>query len=201
MIFIQYAQLVCGLFSQENTAKLYAHANRRVLRTWLRLNRLYPEYDGDVSEAAAALSAEQLRLIDLCNHRECSAAFASELLLDKQGWTQMGEILHPTNTPKLYLSINYSCEENIRTFYELQKADFEAAGKESNINPETAAKTEWQRASAYYRNIYENELPAFADKVGNCRVETLARDHSCFFAQQPRKVADLILDFLAETED
>ena len=183
-------------------SEAYAYANRRVLRTWLGLDRLFPEEDdgGSVPEAAATLSPEQLRLVELCNHRICSAAFASEVSLDKQGWTQMGETLHPTDTPKLFLSTDYSCEEDIRTFYELQKADFEAAGKEAKIDPETAAKVEWQRDGAYYRSIYENVLPEFADKVGNCRVETVAGDHGCFFAQQPQKVADLIFDFLAETE-
>lgn len=181
----------------------YAYANRRVLRTWLGLDRLFPQEDdgGQVPEAAATLTAEQLRLVELCNHRECSAAFASEIMLDKQGFAQMGETLHPTGTPKLYIATDYSCEDDIRTFYELQKADFEAAGREAKINPETAAKAEWQRDGAYYRNIYENVLPAFAEKVGNCRVETVAGDHGCFFAQQPQKVADLILDFLAETEE
>ena len=39
------------------------------------------------------------------------------------------------------------------------------------------------------------------DKIGNCRLESIAGDHGIFYAQEPEQIANSILGFLAETTE
>lgn len=175
---------------------------RLVLRTWLGMNRLFPDrsYDGGATQGAATFSEEQLRLSKLCNNRFWTAAFASEILLEKQEVTHMGEILHPTDTPKLYFSTLYTCEADVRASLERMKADHEAEGKAFNIDPETAARAEWKQIEWEIEQA-QTEEDDFMDKIGNCRLEYVAGDHGIFYAQEPEQIASSILGFLAETTE
>ena len=186
-------------FPSEKAAR--ASGRRMILRTWLGLERLFPLEEGNgVPMGASLLSAEQLRLIALCGNRLFSAAFISEVILDKQEVTKMSEILRSTDIPKLYFSTLYTCEADIRASLERQKADYEAAGKPSGIDPETNAKAEWAKHGWEYEEIYRNQLVPFMDQIGNCRLEMVQGDHGIFYAQQPEQIAGSILDFLAETD-
>jgi pimeloyl-ACP methyl ester carboxylesterase len=175
---------------------------RLVLNTWLGMNRLFPDSasDGGATQGAATFSDEQLRLSKLCNNRFWTAAFASEILLEKQEVTHMGEILHPTDTPKLYFSTLYTCEADVRASLERMKADHEAEGKAFNIDPETAARAEWKQIEWEIEQA-QTEEDDFMDKIGNCRLESVAGDHGIFYAQEPEQIASSILGFLAETTE
>ncbi len=175
---------------------------RLVLRTWLGMNRLFPDRncDGGATQGAATFSDEQLRLSKLCNNRFWTAAFASEIMLEKQEVTHMGEILHPTDTPKLYFSTLYTCEADVRASLKRMKADHEAEGKVFHIDPETAARAEWKQIEWEIEQA-QTEEDDFMDKIGNCRLEYVAGDHGIFYAQEPEQIASSILGFLAETTE
>lgn len=183
-------------------ADMRSTVRRLVLRTWLGLDRLFPEKEADdkVPEGVAVFTEEQLKLSALCGNRSYSAAVVSEAVLDKQEITRMGEILSPTDTPKLYFSTIYRSEDDVREFYERQKADFEAGGKEYRIDPETAARAEWEHMQLSSEKEKKTELD-FLDKIGSCRIEYVSGDHDIFFAQKAEQVADSILGFLAETTE
>ena len=93
----------------------------------------------------------------------------------------MGEILCPTDTPKLFFSTLYTC-------------------KEFNSDPETAARAEWKQVEWEIEQA-KSEENDFAEKIGNCRLEYVAGDHGIFYAQKPEQIASSILDFLAETTE
>lgn len=186
-------------FPSDEAAQAAMH--KLVLRTWLGLNRLFPDKsEGGATQGAALFTDEQLRLSKLCNNRFWTAAFSSQILLEKQEVTHMGEILCPTDTPKLYFSTLYTCEEDVRAAIERMKADFEAEGKEFNSDPETAARAEWKQVEWEIEQA-KSEENDFAEKIGNCRLEYVAGDHGIFYAQKPEQIASSILDFLAETTE
>ena len=112
----------------------------------------------------------------------------------------MGEILSPTDTPKLYFSTLYTCEDDLRAEIERMKADYEAEGKEFNTAPDTEARAKWKQIEweIEQARTEENE---FMNKIGNCRLEYVAGDHGIFYAQEPEQIANSILDFLAETTE
>ena len=112
----------------------------------------------------------------------------------------MGEILHPTDTPKLYFSTLYTCEADVRASLKRMKADYEAEGKEFNTDPETAARAEWEQIEWEIEQARTEEND-FMDKIGNCRLEYIAGDHGIFYAQEPEQIASSILGFLAETTE
>ncbi|MBP0971160.1 MAG: hypothetical protein J5753_03890, partial [Oscillospiraceae bacterium] len=177
----------------------YADMRRFRLRTWLGLNRLFPEEEQtDDTWGKAVLSAEQLELSNLTKKRECSAAHVSELVNEREAAHELRKILHPTDTPKLYFSTMASCEADIRENMEFQKADYEAAGLEYKLNPETAAKAEWKRDAWEYQDIYENTLTPFLERCGNYRLVPVGGEHGLFYVQNLDKVAAEITDFLAE---
>jgi len=187
-------------FPSESAA--YAEARRFFLRSWLGLDRLFPVESPDECRYGKSLfSEEQLALWDMTEYPENSAALLSELANEQGAARELREILHPTDTPKLYFSTMYTCEEDIREYMEFQKADYEASGLEYKMNIETAAKAEWKRDAWGYQDIYDNYLTPFLEKCGNYRLVSIGGDHGLFFAQKPDEVADTILDFLAETTE
>ena len=187
-----------GRFPSEDAAR--KALNRLVMRTWLGLDKLFPdtsESEG-TTEGASILTDEQLRISELCGNRFFTAAFSSEILLEKQEVTHMGEILSTTDTPKLWFSTYYTCEDDIRQSYERMKADYKAEGKELKLNPEKAASADWRN----HRQEIEDTLTVvrnFTEKLGNCRLEFVVGDHGIFYAQKPEQIANSILELLAET--
>ncbi|MBR2284835.1 MAG: alpha/beta hydrolase [Ruminococcus sp.] len=181
----------------------YADARRYFLRSWLGLDRLFPE-EAQTTEGRygkAFFSEEQLAQWELTDYPEYSAAMISELANEREAARALREILKPTDTPKLYFSTMPTCEADIREYLEFQNADIIASGKTPKLNPEAAAKAEWKDLDWYYQDIYKNELGYFADCVGNCKIVPIGGDHGLFFAQKPDEVANEILDFLAETTE
>ncbi len=185
-------------FPSESDA--YAAFRRAFLRSWFGLDRL-PADDAqpECRYGKALFSEEQLALWDMTDYPEWSAAFLSELKNEPEATRELRKNLHPTDTPKLYFSTMYTCEEDVREYMEFQKADYEASGLEYKMNIETAAKYEWRRDAWSYQDMYENRLSPFLEQCGNCRLVSVGGDHGIFFAQKSDEVADTILDFLAET--
>lgn len=186
-------------FPNEDAARTVLH--KLVRRDWLGLDRLLPDKSEDdaATEGAAIFTEEQLRLSEICNNRFWTAAFTSEVWREKQSVTHIGEILSPTDTPKLYFSTCYTCEDDIRQAYERKKADFEAEGKKFTLNPESAARADWKNHKRDYEAALEDERK-FTEKIGNCRLEYVSGDHGIFYSQKPEQIANSILDLLAETE-
>ncbi len=187
-------------FPSESAA--YAAARRSFLRSWLGLDRLFPaEAQTECRYGKSLFSEEQLALWDRTDYPEWSAALLSELANEPEAARELRQILHPTDTPKLYFSTMYTSEEDVREFMEFQKADYEASGLEYKLNIETAAKAEWNHDAWEYQDIYEKYLTPFLEQCGNYRLVSIGGDHGLFFAQKPDEVADTILDFLAETTE
>ena len=187
-------------FPSESAA--YAEARRAFLRSWLGLDRLFPAESGNECRYGKSLfSEEQIALWDKTEYPEWSAALLSELANEPKAARELRDILHPTDTPKLYFSTMYTSEEDVREFMEFQKADYEASGLEYGLNIETAAKAEWKRDAWDYQDTYEHTLKPFLERCGNYRLVSIGGDHGLFFAQKSDEVADTILDFLAETTE
>ena len=183
-------------------ADAYADAFRGWRRTWLGLYRLFPPAEQtEGTYGKSVLSAEQLALWNLTENRKWSAALLSELANEPEAARELRKILKPTDTPKLYFSTLCTCEEDVREYLEFQKADYEAAGEQFRLNPETAAKSEWQQRGWQYQDDYTNSLTPFLEQCGNCRLVSIGGDHGLFFVQKSGQVADTILDFLAETTE
>ncbi len=81
---------------------------------------------------------------------------------------------------------------------EFQKADYEAAGLEFKLDPETAAKSQWKREQWECQDFYANTLTPFLEQCGNCRLVTIGGEHGIFYAQKPDQVADEISALLEE---
>ena len=181
----------------------YADARRYWLRTWLGLDRLnpLPKDEEDLADGRSVLTQEQLKLIELTENRQWSAAMISQDVTEPEAARELREILKPTDTPKLWFSTISSCEEDIREGLEFVKADYEAAGLKYKQDPEAAAKAMWQSEEWYSQDYYDNTLTPFLEKCGNCRVVPIGGYHHLFYAQKTDEVADTILDFLAETTE
>ena len=184
-------------FPSESAA--YAEARRALLRSWLGLDRLFPEEaQTECRYGKALFSDEQLALWDKTEYPQWTAALISELKNEPESARELREILKPTDTPKLYFSTMYTGEDDVREYMEFQKADFEASGLEYKLDIEAAAEAEWNRDAWEYGDIYENILTPFLERCGNCQLVPIGGDHGLFFAQKPDQVADTILDFLAD---
>jgi pimeloyl-ACP methyl ester carboxylesterase len=182
----------------------YADARRAVTRTWLGLDRLIDYYGQGTAEEStygrSVLTQEQLDLWDLTEQRIWSTASISDMANEQDAANEVRKILRPTDIPKLYFCTTPTCEEDIRDHLEMQNADVLAAGKEPKLDPETAAKAEWQRDGWACQDYYANTLTPFLEQCGNCRLVCVGCDHGLFYAQKPQQVADEILALLAEIE-
>ncbi|MBR5364390.1 MAG: FtsX-like permease family protein [Oscillospiraceae bacterium] len=180
-------------------AAAYAEARRYWLRTWLGLDRLnpLPKDEEDLADGRSVLTQEQLKLIELTENRQWSAAMISQDATAPEAARELRELLKPTDTPKLWFSTISSCEEDIREGMEFVKADYEAAGLKYKQEPEAAAKAMWQSEEWYCQDYYDNTLTPFLEQCGNCRLVPIGGYHHLFYAQKPDEVADTILDFLA----
>ncbi len=185
-------------------AAAYASARRVGIRTWLGLDRLDRLMHADKNKekndsyGKSVLTKEQLDLFKLTQHRDYTAAAISEAMNEPEYANELRRILKPTDIPKLYFSTEYSCEEDIREYLEFQKADYEAAGLEFKLDPETAAKSQWQREQWECQDFYANTLTPFLEQCGNCRLVTIGGEHGIFYAQKPDQVADEISALLEE---
>ncbi|MCQ2469805.1 MAG: hypothetical protein MJ100_08350 [Ruminococcus sp.] len=129
-----------------------------------------------------------------------AGAFGSGILLEKQEFTHIGEILHPTDIPKIFFSTLFTCEDDVRAAIERMKADYEKEGKEFNTDPETGARAQWNQME-WEIELAKTKENDFMDKLGNCRLEHIAGDHGVFYAHEPEQIANSILGFLAETTE
>ncbi|MBO4877124.1 MAG: FtsX-like permease family protein [Ruminococcus sp.] len=176
-------------------------ARRLFLRTWLGLDTFSSDSDPeDIAHGRSLFTEEETKLRRLAGSRQFSAANLSSLLLEEQDTLTVLSLLKPTDTPKLSFSATPGCEEDVIENYRFRKADYEAAGLEYNIDPETAGKAEWRQSGKSYQQFFEKDIKSFWESCGNCRTVNISGEHDLFFSQNAEKVAGIINDFLAEIE-
>ena len=180
-----------------------ADMRRQTMRTWLGLDRLFPQHMGDPETGAhiygaSVLTPEQIRLWDISDHRTATAASASEMLLTEPSYRELAETVVPTSTPKLYLSTTPSCEADICEAEQFVKADREAAGLTYASDPATVAHTTWQAIARVVKAYHADYFDPFFAQIGSTQYVTIGGDHGLFYAQKPQETADAILAFLAE---
>ena len=173
---------------------------RNAVRHLFGLDRLSGRKSDDPI-GTAIFSEEDVKLMKMTLGKEelddiGTFAYASECLLMKQEDEKIREMLEPTDIPKLFISTEFTSEEDIREYYEFMKADYEAAGKEFENAPVKLARDEWRGSYRECQDYYLNTIQPFMERVGNCRCKSIAGEHAIFYAQKPQEVADNILDFL-----
>lgn len=174
--------------------------HRNAVRHLFGLDRLSGRKSDDPI-GTAVFSEEDVKLMKMTLGKEelydiGTFAYASECLLMKQEDEKIREMLEPTDIPKLFISTEFTSEEDIREYYEFMKADYEAAGKEFENDPVKLARDEWRGSYRECQDYYLNTIQPFMERVGNCRCKSIAGEHAIFYAQKPQEVADTILDFL-----
>ena len=180
-----------------------ADMRRQTMRTWLGLDRLFPQHMGDPETGAhiygaSVLTPEQIRLWDISDHRTATAASASEMLLTEPSYRELAAQVVPTSTPKLYLSTTPSCEADICEAEQFIKADREAAGLTYASDPATVAHATWQAIARVVKAYHADYYDPFFAQIGSTQYVTIGGDHGLFYAQKPQETADAILAFLAE---
>lgn len=180
-----------------------ASALRRYsMRSWLGLDRLTQSQRSEEEQQllTAFFTPEQRSLLDISENRSVTAALVSESMQNKESTHTLDEALKPTEIPKLYLCTAFTSEEDMQTYYRFMQERYAAAGQTFSSDPDAMARSMWKAAGWSYKNIM-NDVEQYAERLGNCRVQSIPAEHGISFAQKPKQFANAILDFLADTTE
>ena len=191
----------CWMAYESEDKSISATYRSAIAKHWLGLDRLAGN-DSTDPMGTALFSSDNMKLIKMLQrggtgYEIGTFAYTSECMLMKEQDSLMNEMLEPTDIPKLYISAAFTCEEDIREYYEFMKADYEAAGKEFEKEPSELARSEWMQSYWEYQNIYLDDIEPFIKRLGNCKCRAIPGEHALFYAQKPQETADAVLDFIS----